>query len=183
MLILVDEDDQETGALSKAECHDGDGVLHRAFSIFVFDPSGALLLQQRGADKRLWPLYWSNSCCSHPRVGESMRVATRRRLEEEIGLTLEPEFVYKFTYQARFGDAGAENEHCSVYLARTDQVVIANETEVEAVRYVSVADLDRELEDHPEQFTPWFKMEWERLTTEFAEKLNGYSSPMPYRAG
>ena len=78
-LILVDPDDNETGYLSKAECHDGQGILHRAFSLFLFNADGELLLQQRGATKRLWPEFWSNSICSHPRRGESMQVATRRR--------------------------------------------------------------------------------------------------------
>ena len=68
-LVLVDEDDREVGFLSKAVCHDGDGMLHRAFSLFVFNRRGELLLQRRSANKRLWPLYWSNSCCSHPRRG------------------------------------------------------------------------------------------------------------------
>ena len=82
-LILVDGEDNETGYLSKAACHDGDGVLHRAFSLFLFDSAGRLLLQQRAATKRLWPGFWSNSCCSHPRRGESMEVATSRRLRDE----------------------------------------------------------------------------------------------------
>ncbi|MDH5246330.1 MAG: isopentenyl-diphosphate delta-isomerase, partial [Betaproteobacteria bacterium] len=79
-LILVDEDDNEVGHLSKADCHDGQGRLHRAFSVFLFNDAGELLLQQRGRSKRLWPGYWSNSCCSHPRRGESLEIATSRRL-------------------------------------------------------------------------------------------------------
>lgn len=176
-LILVDADDRELGSLSKGECHDGVGVLHRAFSVFVFNSSGSLLLQQRSANKRLWPLYWSNSCCSHPRSGESMQIATRRRLEEELRLSVEPEFVYKFSYRAQYGDIGAENELCSVFLARTDQDVVANETEIATVRYVSAADLEQEFEADAAQFTPWFRMEWQRLTSEFAETLRNYCTP------
>ncbi|HVS02847.1 MAG TPA: isopentenyl-diphosphate delta-isomerase, partial [Thermoanaerobaculia bacterium] len=85
-LILVDEDDREVGHLSKAEAHAGEGVLHRAFSVLLFDRRGNLLLQRRAGGKQLWPGYWSNSCCSHPRRGESMEVATRRRLAEELGV-------------------------------------------------------------------------------------------------
>src|SRR5579872_2001083 len=85
-LILVDEADREVGHLSKAKCHDGQGVLHRAFSLLIFNDAGELLLQQRSAAKRLWPLYWSNSCCSHPRRAESMDSAIHRRLYEELGL-------------------------------------------------------------------------------------------------
>jgi isopentenyl-diphosphate delta-isomerase type 1 len=76
-LILVDEADRSLGHLSKALCHKGRGVLHRAFSLLIFNDRGELLLQQRAANKRLWPLYWSNSCCSHPRRAESMEVATQ----------------------------------------------------------------------------------------------------------
>ena len=83
-LSLVDSDDRELGFLDKSLCHAGAGVLHRACSLFVFNEGGELLIQQRAADKRLWPSYWSNSCCSHPRRGESMETATRRRLEQEL---------------------------------------------------------------------------------------------------
>src|SRR5271167_1630699 len=85
-LILVDEADRRLGHLSKALCHEGRGVLHRAFSLLIFNDGGELLIQQRGPSKRLWPLYWSNSCCSHPRRTESMELATRRRLYEELGI-------------------------------------------------------------------------------------------------
>ncbi len=99
MLILVDTHDQETGSLGKVECHDGDGILHRAFSVFLFNDRGELLLQQRSADKRLWPMYWTNTCCSHPRQGESMQVTTERRLKQELNTASTLEFFYKFEYQ------------------------------------------------------------------------------------
>lgn len=174
-LILVNDRDEAVGALSKGRAHDGDGVLHRAFSLFVFDGRGRLLLQQRSADKRLWPLYWSNSCCSHPRIGESMEFATARRLEEELGIAAHLEFVYKFTYQARFSDLGSENEFCSVYLGRCLDQPQVNDTEIAAWRFVSADELDQELADQPEQFTPWFKMEWSRLQEDFAEQLACYT--------
>lgn len=175
-LILVDSDDNELGFLEKADCHDGDGVLHRAFSLFLFDADGRLLLQKRSAGKRLWPEYWSNSCCSHPRKGESMRSATRRRLMDELNVGAEVEFVYKFSYQARFGEMGSENELCWVFLGRSNDAVMVNETEIAATRFVSPADLQREFDATPEQFTPWFKMEWQRLLEEHAEALSGYTS-------
>jgi isopentenyl-diphosphate delta-isomerase len=174
-LILVDERDNEIGYLSKQQCHDGDGILHRAFSLFVFNAMGELLLQKRSADKRLWPLFWSNSCCSHPRKGESMEVATRRRLQEELDIHAELEFVYKFSYRAQFGEQGAENELCSVFLGRTDQTYSANANEIAEARFVSIDALSNELQTNPEEFTPWFKMEWERLSGEFAVTLAAYS--------
>src|SRR5207237_3693601 len=120
LLVLVDEHDREVGHRSKAECHDGAGTLHRAFSLFVFDQAGRVLLQRRAADKRLWPLYWSNSCCSHPRQGEKMQDSIHRRLFQELQLRCELHFLYKFQYHARFKDVGSERELCSVYIGRTN---------------------------------------------------------------
>lgn len=174
-LILVDEADNETGFLSKADCHDGDGVLHRAFSLFLFNDRGQLLLQRRSDTKRLWPGYWSNSICSHPRRGETMAVATRRRLRDELNIEAELEFVYKFVYQADFGAAGAENELCHVYLGRAPAEIHPNEHEIEAVRFVSSAELEREIVERPDSLTPWFRLEWQTLTTAHREQLAKYA--------
>ncbi len=176
-LILVDDLDHEVGHLDKSACHDGDGILHRAFSLFIFNEKGELLLQRRAADKRLWPLYWSNSCCSHPRQGESMEQATRRRLKQELGLDTELEFLYKFQYHARFGEIGSERELCWVFAGRTAEKPAANVNEIAAVRYLAAAALDDELHASPETFTPWFKMEWTRLRDEFAVPLARYIEP------
>jgi len=175
-LILVDESDNQIGYLNKQQCHDGDGILHRAFSLFVFNTKGEVLLQKRSANKRLWPLFWSNSCCSHPRKEESMEVATRRRLEEELDIHAELEFVYKFSYQAKFGEVGSENELCSVFLGSTDKTYSANANEVAEARFVSVDVLQKDLQTSPEEFTPWFKMEWERLSGEFAVTVKKYAA-------
>ncbi len=174
-LILVNSDDSEAGFLDKGQCHDGDGILHRAFSLFIFNGRGELLLQQRASGKRLWPLYWSNSCCSHPRKGESMPEATQRRLADELGIQARLEFVYKFSYQARFGDKGSENELCSVFLGRSDDPVKPNLTEVVATRHVQALALAKELQSSPQTFTPWFKMEWDQLSTSFEETLAAYA--------
>lgn len=174
-LILVDAEDRGTGFLSKADCHDGDGVLHRAFSVFLFDDTGRLLLQQRAAGKRLWPGFWSNSCCSHPRRGESMAVATRRRLEDELNLRAELEFVYKFEYQARYSEAGSENELCHVYLGHSSKDLRPNDHEIAAIRFLAVAELEAELDASPEGFTPWFKMEWQSLRSGHAAMLKNYT--------
>lgn len=159
-LILVDDDDREIGTLDKAACHDGDGVLHRAFSIFVFNRSGELLLQQRSADKRLWPLHWSNTCCSHPRLGETLDDAIHRRLLEELRIRSELRFLYKFRYHARFGDLGAEHELCSVYIGTSDDAPRPNRREIAAWRWIDSAALDHELATAPGRFTPWFRLEW-----------------------
>ena len=174
-LILVDADDRQTGFLSKGLCHDGDGVLHRAFSVFLFDEAGQLLLQQRSRSKRLWPGYWSNTCCSHPRRGESMATATARRLRDEINVDASLEFVYKFTYQARFEDIGSENELCHVYLGRVDTAAVRpNDNEIAAIRYVSAAELADELTSSAERYTPWFKLEWQTLLEDYRDVLLPY---------
>jgi len=173
-LILVDVDDEEAGFLSKAQCHDGDGVLHRAFSVFLFNPRGELLLQQRASSKRLWPGYWSNSCCSHPRRGERMEVATRRRLQDELNTDTALEFVFKFRYRASFGAAGSEHELCHVFLGTTDDLPEPNRSEIDALRFVSAADLETELAERPGRLTPWFKLEWQRLVDEHPAVLARY---------
>ena len=173
-LILVDEADNEIGHLSKAECHDAGGVLHRAFSVFLFNSNGQLLLQKRAAGKRLWPLFWSNSCCSHPRRGESLELAATRRLEDELHARGNLEHVYHFIYQASFDDLGSEHELCHVFLGRIEGDPRANTTEIAEVRYVSAEQLDRELESEPQAFTPWFKLEWRRLREDYPSVLSRY---------
>ena len=173
-LILVDEDDREQGHMSKAACHDGAGILHRAFSAFLFNADGEMLLQRRADSKRLWPGYWSNSCCSHPRRGESMELATVRRLHEELNLAADLSFAYKFIYQAPFGEFGSEHELCHVFLGRIDGDVRANAEEIAAIRFVGAGALNEELSEYPERFTPWFKLEWEALNGEHADLLQAY---------
>ena len=162
-LILVDAEDREIGHLSKAEAHQGPGVLHRAFSLFVFDERGRALLQRRAAGKRLWPDYWSNTCCSHPRRGESMEQAIHRRLQEELGLRCALEFVFKFEYHAQFDADGAEHELCWVYRGISNDEPAFNRSEISDIRYVEPATLDREIARAPDTFTPWFRLEWARL--------------------
>lgn len=174
-LILVDNDDREQGTLSKAACHDGDGILHRAFSAFLFNANGELLLQQRAASKRLWPGFWSNSCCSHPRRGETMTTATERRLEEELNLSADLRFVYKFRYQAAYGDLGSEHELCYVFLGRIGADVVPNAEEIAATRFVSADALNAQLSGSPERFTPWFKLEWDALQREHGDLLGAYT--------
>lgn len=173
-LILVDLDDNETGVLSKAECHDGDGMLHRAFSVFLFNQGGEMLLQQRASSKRLWPMFWSNSCCSHPRQGESLEFSVARRLKDELHASATLEFIYKFSYQENFNDLGSEHELCHVFLGLLDGNARRNETEIEAIRFVSAEQLEKEFAETPELFTPWFKLEWRRLNEDFAETLSRF---------
>lgn len=178
-LILVDADDNEIGYRSKADCHDGNGLLHRAFSVFLFNDAGELLLQQRSGEKRLWPSFWSNTCCSHPRRGETLEVATQRRLLDELNISAALEYVYHFCYQAHFDERGSEHELCHVFLGRIDAAtgdgLAPNESEISHIRYLSQPVLEQEFSQRPEQFTPWFKQEWQCLATEHAEHLARYA--------
>src|SRR5882757_4213664 len=159
-LILVDEADRSLGLLSKTLCHEGQGVLHRAFSLLIFNENGELLIQQRAASKRLWPMYWSNSCCSHPCGDETMETATRRRLYEELGIHCPLHFLFKFQYQAQFDATGAENELCSVYVGRCREFIRANSDEINDWRWVSPEALQKQIvAEGGGTFTPWFMME------------------------
>jgi isopentenyl-diphosphate delta-isomerase len=163
-LILVDESDRSLGLLSKSLCHEGRGVLHRAFSLLIFNDGGELLIQQRAASKRLWPMYWSNSCCSHPRGVETLETATQRRLAQELGVTCPLHFLFKFQYQAQFDATGAENELCSVYVGRCREPIRANPDEIADWRWISPQALNREIAAQGDQiFTPWFMLEWTRI--------------------
>ncbi len=173
-LIVVDAEDRETGFLSKAQCHDGGGVLHRAFSVFLFNNTGELLLQQRSESKRLWPGYWSNTCCSHPRRGESLQEATKRRLRDELGIASSLEFIYKFSYRAEFDAEGSEYELCHVFLGETGDTVRPNDSEITAIRFIPADLLLAEIEQTPERFTPWLKMEWIMLLDDYRDVLGRY---------
>jgi isopentenyl-diphosphate delta-isomerase len=163
LLILVDEQDQIIGFKDKLSCHLGSGVLHRAFSIFIFNDEGKLLMQQRSDLKSLWPLFWSNSCCSHPRKGEKMGNAATRRLYEELGIRTDLKFIYKFMYQVPFKDAGSENEYCSVFIGKSNQPANYNINEIAALKYLDPEELDSIIDNNPQELTPWFQLEWEQI--------------------
>lgn len=171
-LILVDADDEEIGHLNKEKCHNGQGLLHRAFSLFIFNDRGQLLIQKRSAQKRLWPLYWSNSCCSHPRLGENMREAVDRRLYQELGMRSNLVFLYKFIYQAQFKHIGAEHELCWVYVGKSGDQVRANTNEVADWRFLMPNQVDQELMENESRYSPWMKMEWETIQSNYGQQLS-----------
>jgi len=176
-LILVDPNDTEIGSMTKLDCHQGDGVLHRAFSVFVFNSRGDTLLQQRSKLKMLWPGYWSNACCSHPRVGEDSKEAAQRRLKQELGLSMELSFLYKFQYQAHFADIGSEHELCWVWLGISDsENITANQNEIADWRFFSQTELEVELGSNSDAYTPWMKLEWRKIMSKFAHLVPKQSS-------
>jgi len=165
-LILVDENDRVLGHDTKAACHVGEGKLHRAISVFLFNGRGECLLQQRSASKQLWPMVWSNSCCSHPRRDEETADAAARRVREELGVDVPLQFLFKFLYHARYEDSGSERELCSVFIGRCDEPVTVNVNEIRAIESIHVHALDRDLAERPERYTPWMKIEWRRMREE-----------------
>jgi isopentenyl-diphosphate delta-isomerase len=171
VLILVDEEDNETGSCEKVDCHLGEGKLHRAFSVFLFDPDGKVLIQQRNENKMLWGGYWANSCCSHPRLGETTHDAAHRRVREELGAASDLTFLYKFVYHARFGDVGSEYENCWVFAGHFDGTVNVDPEEIADWRLVTPDELTAEIENHSDRFSPWLKLEWERIRNEFLDQI------------
>ena len=168
-LILVDSMDQIVGHEMKGPCHDGQGILHRAFSIFIFNEKGEVLLQQRTSNKRLWADFWANTCCSHPRKDELTPEAAQRRLWEEVGIRASLNHVYKFEYHAHFGAQGSEYELCHVFIGgiSSDTPFEVNDTEIALTEWIHVSDLDREMETDSKRFTPWLKLEWNDLRTKY----------------
>ena len=120
---------------------------------------------------RWTPSRVANSCCSHPRVGESLADAVIRRSEQELGLTVDAKFIYKFEYSAQFGDSGSERELCSVYVAQTNDEPVFNTEEISACRWVAPAKLAKALVDNADHYTPWLKLEWETLRSEHGNAL------------
>ncbi|MUL64465.1 isopentenyl-diphosphate delta-isomerase [Mycobacterium sp. CBMA 234] len=169
-VILVDSADREIGFAPKPDAHDGRGMLHRAFSLFVFNPAGELLVQRRADEKRLWPGYWSNSCCSHPRRGETMDSAIHRRLAEELAITAHLEFQFKFQYWAQ-DTRGSEHELCWVYAGCSAERPRPNRHEIAAWSYLSPRAIDIEMAYMPQIVTPWFRMEWARFTESVPGRL------------
>ncbi|MCH7817216.1 MAG: isopentenyl-diphosphate Delta-isomerase [Proteobacteria bacterium] len=164
LLILVDESGQEIGSKEKLQCHMGSGVLHRAFSVFIINSESEVLLQKRSEDKLLWPMYWSNSCCSHPRYGEEEYDAARRRLLEELGIrATELTKHFQFQYIANYGDIGTEHELCSVFTGHTEDEISANPNEIADWKWVAKSELSELLIAEKEHFTPWINLAWKEL--------------------
>ena len=160
--MLVDKNDKVIGTKEKMKCHEGEGVLHRAFSVYIFNPKGELLIQQRSKQKHLWPLHWSNSCCSHPRKGETYVDSSERRLEEELGFTCALRSVDQFQYRAKYKDVGSENEILTVLVGVYDGEVDPDPGEINKWKWISLEKLKDDIKKNPDLYTPWFKKGLER---------------------
>lgn len=168
-VILVDRQNTPMGTREKWEAH-VEGVLHRAFSVFVFDSAGRMLLQRRATGKYHSGGLWSNTCCSHPRPGEATVDAALRRLDEELGFTCPVEPAFDFVYRADVGGGLIEHEYDHVFIGRFDGEPSPDPEEVEDWRWADPDDVVREMAEHPDRFTPWFH-------TAFAElRQRGYAT-------
>ncbi|CAA0179423.1 Isopentenyl-diphosphate delta-isomerase [Tenacibaculum maritimum] len=156
-VILVDEHDNQLGLMPKMEAHEK-ALLHRAFSVFVFNDKKELLLQQRAADKYHSPLLWTNTCCSHQRNGESSLEAGRRRLQEEMGFTCELEEVFWFIYKAPFDNGLTEHELDHVMIGKYNDKPIINKEEVAAYKWMRLEEVKEDIKKKPAIYTEWFKI-------------------------
>lgn len=161
-VILVDEQDQPIGLMEKQAAH-LEPHLHRAFSVFVFNSKGELLLQQRAFSKYHSPGLWTNTCCSHPREGETVMEAATRRLKEEMGMKCELREVYTFIYKAPVGQGLTEHEFDHVLIGQTDETPCINTDEVASWKYTSLDDLEKDIQLQPELYTEWFKITFEEM--------------------
>jgi isopentenyl-diphosphate delta-isomerase len=156
-VILVDAHDRELGIMEKMEAH-RKGILHRAFSVLVFNSKGELLLQKRAESKYHSGGLWTNTCCSHPRPGESIAHAASRRLQEEMGITLDLKTVGSFTYQVKLDKNLIEHELDHVFVGNFDDAPCINNSEVADWKFISIENLEHDLAVHPGQYTEWFKI-------------------------
>lgn len=156
-VILVDERDNQIGTMEKLEAH-LTGSLHRAFSVFIFNKQQELLLQQRALSKYHSAGMWTNTCCSHPKPGETLNDAANRRLQEEMGMQCELVYGFPFTYEAAFSNDLIEHEYDHVFFGHSDVLPIPNPEEVASYKYVSLAALEQELNENPEAYSAWLKI-------------------------
>lgn len=161
-VVLVNEQDEEVGLKEKVQAH-VEGVLHRAFSVFVFNTEGALLLQQRHPDKYHSGGLWSNTCCSHPRPGEPVEAAVRRRLNEEMGITCDVQRAFGFVYKSALDRGLYEHEYDHVFIGRYDDDPSPNPQEVAHWRWAAPEALRQDVAAHPERYTYWFRLVLDRV--------------------
>ena len=171
LLELVDEDGVTVGTAEKLSAHQPPGKLHRAFSVFLFDERGRLLLQQRALGKYHSPGVWSNTCCGHPQLGETPVDAGLRRLPEEMNFTCPLRAIGRFIYRARSSNGLIEHELDHVLLGRWGgEPPAPNPAEADAARFIAFSSLDRELAAQPDRFTPWFAQGYALVKAELAQK-------------
>ncbi|MCX8020076.1 MAG: isopentenyl-diphosphate Delta-isomerase [Chitinophagaceae bacterium] len=171
-VILVDENDEPLGEMEKMQAH-RTGALHRAFSIFLFNKKGEMLLQKRADDKYHSGGLWTNACCSHPRPGEEIAEAARRRLMEEMGIETRLQKAFHFIYKTRVSNNLTEHELDHIFTGEFDGPVPFNPDEVSEICFKTPAEIRKWLNTHPEQFTEWFRLAFERVLSWHQQHMNG----------
>lgn len=166
LVILVDQNDNQTGVMEKMQAH-VEAKLHRAFSVFIFNSKGELMLQQRALSKYHSPGLWSNTCCSHPRPGEETAAAAHRRLVEEMGFDCHFTEAFSFVYKAPFSNDLTEHEFDHVFIGISDEKPVINKEEAEAFRMVRLDDVRKEMDQDPEKFSVWFRIAFDRVEDYF----------------
>lgn len=161
-VILVNEKDEPIGLMGKMEAHEK-GLLHRAFSVFIFNSKQEVLLQQRAACKYHSPNLWTNTCCSHPRAGETNQQAGERRLQEEMGLQVPLQEVFSFIYKAPFDNGLTEHEYDHVLIGYSDAQPQINPEEVASWKWLSLEAIKEDILQAPERYTAWFKIIFEEF--------------------
>lgn len=173
-IVLVDEQDRPVGQGEKMAVH-REGLLHRAFSVFIFDAAGRMLLQQRAKGKYHGGLLWTNACCSHPFPGEEVLQAAERRLREELGFTTPLHKIFDFVYHAEVENGLIEHEYDHVFAGTYSQAIQADGAEVAAYAYRTMDQIREELSRNPSQFTSWFKIAFPKVEAWLACKSAGAS--------
>lgn len=166
-VILVNENDEQIGTMPKMEAHEK-ALLHRAFSVFVFNDKNELMLQQRAKHKYHSPLLWTNTCCSHQREGETNMQAGKRRLQEEMGFVTELKETISFIYKAPFDNGLTEHEYDHIMIGYYNDKPDINPEEVESWKWMSLEAVKEDIELHPELYTEWFKIIFDK----FYEHIN-----------
>jgi len=169
-VILVNEKDEQIGTMPKMEAHEK-AVLHRAFSVFVLNDIGELLLQQRATSKYHSPLLWTNTCCSHQRIGESNIEAGKRRLLEEMGFVTELKDVVSFIYKAPFDNGLTEHEFDHVLVGTYNEDPNINIDEVNNFKWMTLENVKVDMELHPEVYTEWFKIIFDKFYKHLQEEI------------
>lgn len=166
LVVLVNERDEETGSMEKMEAHHT-GALHRAFSVFILNDKGEMLLQQRAMEKYHSGGLWSNACCSHPFIGEDVEAAAHRRLQEELGFDTELKKMFVFRYNSDVGGGLVENEMDHIFIGDYSSRVKCNPAEVMGAEFLSITSIRTWLAESPGDFTAWFRLAF----PEFLEHL------------
>jgi isopentenyl-diphosphate Delta-isomerase len=161
-VILVDEHDVQTGTMEKMEVHQK-ALLHRAFSVFVFNEKGEMLLHKRADKKYHSGGLWTNACCSHPKPGEETLAAAKIRLQEEMGFDAELKKAFDFIYKAPFENGLTEHEFDHVFIGRYDGDIIPNTEEVSDYCFKPVEEIKNSIQSHPQKYTEWFKIAFPKM--------------------